>query len=331
MTAFRAFRVEKTGERKFERRVVDRDTADLPAGDLLIDVQYSSLNYKDALSAIGNPGVTRQYPHTPGIDAAGTVVESSSNQFAPGDAAIVIGFDLGMNTPGGFGQRIRVPAGWAVPMPDGLDARSAMILGTAGFTAALAVDRLEAAGMRPDGGPVLVTGATGGVGSVAVALLARLGYEVHAATGKVSSFQYLIDLGARDVIWRQELLKGSSRALLKARWGGVVDTVGGPILFNAVKALRYGASLAACGLVASPDIPATVFPFILRGVNLLGIDSVELPLMRKADVWRKLAGPWKLDCLETLAFPLTLDNLSVAIDRILAGEMVGRGLLDLRA
>ena len=331
MTAFRAFRIEKKGERKFERRVVERDTADLPAGDLLIDVEYSSLNYKDALSAIGNPGVTRRYPHTPGIDAAGTVVESSSNQFAPGDAAIVIGFDLGMNTPGGFGQRIRVPAGWAAPMPDGLDARSAMILGTAGFTAALAVDRLEAAGMRPDGGPVLVTGATGGVGSVAVALLASLGYEVHAATGKVSSFQYLVDLGARDVIWRQDLMKGSKRALLKARWGGVVDTVGGPILFNAVKALRYGASLAACGLVASPDFDATVFPFILRGVNLLGIDSVELPLMRKADVWRKLAGPWKLDCLETLAFPLTLDNLSVAIDRILAGEMVGRGLLDLRA
>ncbi len=331
MTAFRAFRVEKAGERKFQRRVVKRDTADLPAGDLLIDVEYSSLNYKDALSAIGNPGVTRRYPHTPGIDAAGTVVESSTNQFAPGDAAIVIGFDLGMNTPGGFGQRIRVPAGWAVPMPEGLDARSAMTLGTAGFTAALAVDRLEAAGMRPDGGPVLVTGATGGVGSVSVALLARLGYEVHAATGKVSSFQFLVDLGARDVIWRQDLMKGSKRALLKARWGGVVDTVGGPILFNAVKALRYGASLAACGLVASPEFDATVFPFILRGVNVLGIDSVEQPLTRKAEIWARLAGPWRLDCLETLAFPLTLDNLSVAIDRILAGEMVGRGLVDLRA
>ncbi len=331
MTAFRALRVDKTGERKFERHVVERDTADLPAGDLLVDVEYSSLNYKDALSAIGNPGVTRKYPHTPGIDAAGTVVASSSNQFSPGDAVVVIGFDLGMNTPGGFGQRIRVPAGWAVAMPDGLDARSAMILGTAGFTAALAVDRLEAAGMRPDGGPVLVTGATGGVGSVAVALLARLGYEVHAASGKVSSFQYLVDLGAHDVIWRQELMKGSKRALLKARWGGVVDTLGGPVLFNAVKALRYGASLAACGLVASPDIPATVFPFILRGVNLLGIDSVELPVMRKAEIWGKLAGPWKLDRLETIACPLTLDSLSVAIDRILAGEMVGRGLVDLRA
>ena len=331
MTAFRAFRVENTGGRKFERRIVERDTADLPPGDLLIDVEYSSLNYKDALSAIGNPGVTRTYPHTPGIDAAGTVIESSSNLFAPGDAAIVCGYDLGMNTPGGFGQRIRVPVGWALPMPEGLDARSSMILGTAGFTAALAVDRLHAAGMRPDGGPVLVTGATGGVGSVAVALLARLGYKVHAASGKVSSYQFLIDLGATDVIWRDELLRGSDRPLLKAVWGGAIDTVGGPILFNAVKALRYGASLAACGLVASPKFSATVFPFILRGVNLLGIDSVELPLARKADIWGKLAGPWKLDRLDTLAFPLTLDNLSVAIDRILAGEIVGRGLVDLRA
>ena len=330
MTAFRAFRVEKRG-RKFERHVVKRATAELPPGDVLIDVEYSSLNYKDALSAIGNPGVTRTYPHTPGIDAAGTVVESSSNLFAPGAAAIVCGYDLGMNTPGGFGQRIRVPVGWVLPMPEGLDARSAMILGTAGFTAALAVDRLEAAGMQPDDGPVLVTGATGGVGSVAVALLARLGYKVHAATGKVSSYQFLIDLGAANVIWRDELLQSPDRPLLKAEWGGAIDTVGGPILFNAVKALRYGASLAACGLVASPKFSATVFPFILRGVNLLGIDSVELPLVRKADIWRKLAGPWKLDRLDTLAFPLTLDNLSVAIDRILAGEVVGRGLVDLRA
>ena len=331
MTAFRAFRVEKSGDKKFVRRVVEQNTADLPAGDLLIDVRYSSLNYKDALSAIGNPGVTRRYPHTPGIDAAGTVVASSTNQFSAGDEVVVIGFDLGMNTPGGFGQRIRVPAGWAARLPDGLDVRSAMILGTAGFTAALAVDRLEAAGMRPDGGPVLVTGATGGVGSVAVALLARLGYEVHAVTGKVSSHQLLLDLGARAVVWRHDMLQGSRRPLLKAVWGGAIDTVGGPILFNAVKALRYGASLAACGLVASPEFPATVFPFILRGVNLLGIDSVELPVLRKAEIWGRLAGPWKIDRLATLAVPLTLDNLSVAIDRILAGEMVGRGLVDLRA
>ncbi len=329
MTAFRAFRVEKTADGQFRRSIVERDIADLPAGDLLIDVAWSSLNYKDALSATGNPGVTRRYPHTPGIDAAGTVVESSSDAFAPGDAVIAIGFDLGMNTPGGFGRKIRIPAGWAVPLPDGLDARTSMILGTAGFTAALSVHKLEGAGMRPDGGPVLVTGATGGVGCIAVRLLAHLGYEVHAVTGKPARHDFLRGLGAREVLSREEALAGADRPLLKPRWGGAVDTVGGPLLFNAVKALRYGASLAACGLVASPEIPATVFPFILRGVNLLGIDSVELPLAQKTEIWNRLAGPWKLDGLDALAVPLTLDRLSDAIDRILAGGMVGRGVVDL--
>jgi len=257
------------------------------------------------------------------------VVESSSSDFAPGDAILAIGFDLGMNTPGGFGQKIRIPAGWAIPRPDGLDARSAMILGTAGFTAALCVHKLEAAGMQPDGGPVLVTGATGGVGSIAVKLLAHLGYEVHAVTGKASSHDFLRGLGAREILSREDVLQGAERPLLKPRWGGAVDTVGGPILFNAIKSLRYGASLAACGLVASPEIPATVFPFILRHVNLLGIDSVELPLPQKAEIWNKLAGPWKLDGLDALAVPLTLDTLSDAIDRILAGGMVGRGVVDL--
>lgn len=329
MTSFRAFRVEKTEDRQFPRSIVERDVADLPAGDLLIDVEFSSLNYKDGLSATGNPGVTRSFPHTPGIDAAGTVVESSSSDFSPGDAVVAIGFDLGMNTPGGFGQKIRIPTSWAIPMPDGLDARSAMILGTAGFTAALCVQKLEGAGMRPDGGPVLVTGATGGVGSIAVKLLAHLGYEVHAVTGKTSSHDFLRSLGAREILSREDALQGAERPLLKPRWGGGVDTVGGPILFNAIKSLRYGASLAACGLVASPEIPATVFPFILRHVNLLGIDSVELPLPQKAEIWNRLAGPWKLDGLDALAVPLTLDTLSDAIDRILAGEMVGRGVVDL--
>ena len=328
MTAFRAFRVAKTADRQFVRSVEQQDTADLPPGELLIDVAYSSLNYKDALSATGNPGVTRSFPHTPGIDAAGTVAESSVDGFKAGDAVVVIGFDLGMNTPGGFGQKVRVPAGWAVPMPAGLDARTSMILGTAGFTAALCVDKLTAAGMTPSGGPVLVTGATGGVGSVAVKLLAKLGYEVHAATGKAAQHGFLRDLGAAEILGRDAALAGSDRPLLKETWGGVVDTVGGEILVNAVKSLRYGASLAACGLVASPNIPATVLPFILRHVNLLGVDSVELPLSRKAEIWGRLAGPWRLDGLEELATPLKLDDLSAAIDRILAGEMVGRGLVD---
>ena len=331
MTAFRAFRVAKAADRQFVRSVERQDTADLPPGELLIDVAYSSLNYKDALSATGNPGVTRNFPHTPGIDAAGTVAESTVGSFKAGDPVIVIGFDLGMNTPGGFGQKIRVPAGWAVPMPAGLDARTSMILGTAGFTAALCLDKLETAGMTPSGGPVLVTGATGGVGSVAVKLLAKLGYEVHAVTGKASEHDFLRSLGAAEILDRGAALVGSNRPLLKEAWGGVVDTVGGEILVNAVKSLRYGASLAACGLVASPNIPATVLPFILRHVNLLGVDSVQLPLPRKAEIWNRLAGPWRLDGLDELATPLKLDDLSAAIDRILAGEMVGRGLLDLNA
>ena len=329
--AFRAFRVDKTEDRKFPRSIVERETADLPDGELLIDVAYSSLNYKDALSATGNPGVTRNFPHTPGIDAAGVVRESSVDAFSPGDEVIAIGFDLGMNTAGGFGQRIRIPAGWAVPMPSGLDLRTSMILGTAGFTAALCVDKLEAAGMSPDGGPVLVTGSTGGVGSVAVKLLAKLGYEVHAVTGKAAQHGFLKDLGASAIMSRDDALAGAERPLGRETWGGVVDTVGGQILVNAVKSLRYGMSLAACGLVASPEIPATVLPFILRHVNLLGVDSVELPLDQKDAIWHKLGGEWHLDGLDDLVEPLSLDTVSDAIDRILAGEMVGRGLVDLSA
>ncbi len=330
MTDFRALLVEKT-EAGFQRSVVTRQVADLPAGDLLIDVRYSSLNFKDALSATGNPGVSRNFPHTPGIDVAGVVVESSSERFAPGDSVVAIGFDLGMNTPGGFGQRVRIPAGWALPLPEGLDLREAMRLGTAGLTAALCVQKLEDAGMTPDGGPVLVTGATGGVGSVAVMLLAKLGYRVTAVTGKPDQHGFLQSLGAAEVIAREEARTGSDKPLLPETWGGVVDTVGGETLFNSVKRLRYGASLAACGLVEAPQFAATVLPFILRNVNLLGVDSVELPLAEKAKVWDKLAGPWKLDGLDALEEPLSLDTVSDAIDRILVGAMVGRGVVDLSA
>jgi len=331
MTAFKALVVEKSADGKFTRRVAERSLDTLPAGDLLIDVRYSSLNYKDGLSATGNPGVTRNFPHTPGIDAAGTVLESRSSSFKIGDDVIVIGFDLGMNTSGGFGQRIRVPAEWVVKRPAGLSALESMILGTAGFTAALAIDKLEAMGMRPGEGPVLVTGATGGVGSVAVMLLAKLGYEVAAVTGKASQHAFLKGLGAAEILSREALAEGANRPLLKERWGGVVDTVGGELLFNGVKSLRYGCSLAACGLVASPQFAATVLPFILRHVNLLGVDSVQLPLAEKARIWGKLAQPWKLARLAALKVDFSLATISAGIDRILAGEMVGRGVLDLRA
>lgn len=331
MSNFRALLVEKQDDGSFTRGVVERIVDDLPEGELLVDVAYSSLNYKDGLSATGNPGVSRNFPHTPGIDVAGVVLESSVESFAVGDEIIAIGFDLGMNTPGGFGQRVRIPAAWAIARPDGLSAREAMLLGTAGFTAALCIAKLEASGMSVDGGPVLVTGATGGVGSVAVTLLSQLGYEVAALTGKADQHEFLKGLGASTIVDRSELTEANPRPLLKEAWGGVVDTVGGEILFNAVKALRYGCSLAACGMVASPEIPASVFPFILRHVNLLGIDSVQLPLEQKREIWTRLAGDWKIDGLDALEHPLTLDTISDALDTILAGQMVGRGVLDLNA
>lgn len=328
MSKYQALLIEKS-DSGFTRKVVERETAELPEGDVLIDVRYSSLNYKDGLSATGNPGVTRTFPHTPGIDAAGLVIESAAPQFKPGDQVICIGFDLGMNTPGGYGQRVRVPAGWVIACPDGLSLHQSMVLGTAGFTAALAVHKLEQVGMTPASGPVLVTGASGGVGSVAVMLLATLGYEVTAVTGKTEQHEFLRSLGAAALMSRDDARQGADRPLLAETWGGVVDTVGGEILFNAVKSLRYGASLAACGLVDSPEIPATVLPFLLRHVNLLGIDSVQLPLAQKAEIWKKLAGPWRLEGIERLEERLTLDTLSPAIDRILAGKMVGRGVVDL--
>ena len=322
---FKAFLVTKT-EDGFQRDVVERDESELPEGELLIDVQFSSLNYKDALSATGNPGVTRNFPHTPGIDAAGIVLESTNSEFVPGDEVIVIGFDLGMNTSGGFGQRIRVPAGWAVKCPDGLTLHTSMLLGTAGFTAAECVDKLVSVGMAPDKGPVLVTGATGGVGSVAVKLLASLGYEVAAVTGKSDKHDFLKSLGATVILSREEALEGAEKPLLAEQWGGVVDTVGGDMLFNAVKSLRYGCGLAACGLVGGATFQGSVLPFLLRHVNLLGIDSVEWPLAEKSRLWNKLAGEWQMDLAE-LEEPLRLEGLSNAIDRILAGEMVGRGVV----
>lgn len=326
MSTFKALQVTEGVDGVFSQQVVERNIDDLPAGDLLIRVRYSSLNYKDALSATGSRAVTRTFPHTPGIDAAGVVESSSVKEFAPGDEVIVTGYDLGMNTAGGFGQYIRVPAGWVIKRPQGLSLYEAMILGTAGLTAALCVEKLEQAGMTT-ATPVLVTGATGGVGSVAVMLLARLGCQVVAATGKRDQDDFLRRLGAVQIISRDELLSGIEKPLLKERWAGALDTVGGDILFNVVKSLRYGSSVACCGLTAGSHFQASVLPFILRGVNLLGVDSVELPLATKAAVWARLSSQWKLDGLEDLAQSLPLDQLPSAIRRILAGEMQGRTVI----
>jgi acrylyl-CoA reductase (NADPH) len=284
---FQALVVRET-EHGFTRQVESRTIAELPAGDVLIRVRYSSLNYKDALSATGNRGVTRRYPHTPGVDAAGQVVESADAAFQPGDWVVTGGYDLGMNTSGGFGQYIRVPAKWLLPLPPGVDPLSTMILGTAGFTAALSLYKLENAGLRPDMGDVLVTGATGGVGSVAVALLAKVGYRVVAATGKLDQTPLLQSLGAAEVIPRQELEEGTEKALLKQRWAAVVDNVGGPILANAIKATVANGWVTTCGNVASADLPITVYPFILRGVSLLGVDTANCSLEIRRQLLAKL-------------------------------------------
>lgn len=327
--SFKALVVRETPGREFTRQIEGRTLADLPAGEALVRVRYSSLNYKDALSATGHRGVTRKYPHTPGIDAAGIVEASSSEQFKAGDQVIVTSYDLGMNTAGGFGQYIRVPAGWVVPLPQGLTLRESMIYGTAGLTAALSVSKLVDYGFTPEQGEVLVTGATGGVGSLAVAILAKVGYHVVAATGKPEAEAFLRDLGAREVLPRDEVLDSSGRPLLRERWAAAVDTVGGEFLASLLKAVRYGGAVTCCGLVASPDLPTTVYPFILRGVSLLGVDSQNCPMDTRRQVWAKLGGDWKPEGLAQVASQRSLDGLEPEIERILQGGQRGRIVVDL--
>ncbi len=324
---FKALVVSEGAEGQFVQQVSSRQLSELPTGDVLVRVRYSSLNYKDALSASGNRGVTRHYPHTPGIDAAGVVEQSTAEEFSVGDEVIVTGYDLGMNTSGGFSQYIRVPSAWLIRRPKGLSLRESMLLGTAGLTAALCVEKLEQSGLNKSAGPVLVTGATGGVGSIAVALLHRLGYSVAASTGKHEQGEFLRQLGAQQIVPRHELEEGSDKPMLKERWAGAVDTVGGEILFNVVKSLRYGASAACCGLTAGVGFKANVLPFILRGVNLLGVDSVELPLVVKASMWDKLSLQWKMENLDGLASEVSLEQLPEAIGQMLAGKLVGRLLV----
>ena len=329
MGSFLALQARENASGRFETQVVERNIDELPAGEVLIRVSYSSLNYKDALSASGNRGVTRNFPHTPGIDAAGVVTESSVSEFCAGDEVIVTGYDLGMNTAGGFGQYIRVPAAWVIKRPAGLSLREAMALGTAGLTAALCVDKLEQAGLEATDAPVLGTGAIGGVGSIAVALLASLGYHVAAVTGKPDQADFLTGLGAKQILERSALQAGIEKPLLREQWAGAVDTVGGDILFNVVKSLQRGASVACCGLTAGTNFQASVLPFILRGVNLLGVDSVEIPLVVKASMWDRLSVQWKLPNLDALVKEITLAELPAAIAQMLNGQQAGRMLVRL--
>lgn len=324
---FQAMVVRETEPKTFNRAIEERSISDLPAGDVLIQVHYSSLNYKDALSATGNKGVTRAFPHTPGIDAAGIVEESGSPEFSPGDPVLVTSYDLGMNTAGGFGRYIRVPGEWVVPLPGGLSLEESMVHGTAGFTAAMSVERLLS-GVYNSRGPVLVTGATGGVGSLACAILARLGFDVAAVSGKPDD-GFLASLGVKEIIPRQEFTQNTKPPILKARWAGVVDTVGGEILATAIKSTMENGIVTCCGLVASPDLPITVFPFILRGTALFGIDSQHCPMPLRRDLWNNLAGDWKPELPPNFTQKVSLTDLNPYIDKILKGQIKGRTLVDL--
>jgi len=327
--AFQALLVEQPEPKRFIRSIVTRTLDDLPPGDLVVRVRWSSLNFKDALSATGHPGVTRNFPHTPGIDAAGEVVSDASGRFRPGDLVIVTGFDLGMETEGGYGQMIRIPSDWALPLPAGLTLREAMVIGTAGLTAALSVHALVSHGVDPVAGEILVTGATGGVGSIAVAILAKLGYQVVAATGKPQAGAFLSGLGAAKVISREEVTANGERPMLKERWGGVIDCVGGDTLAAALKATRYGGTVTCCGLVGSPELNVNVYPFILRSVALLGIDSVQCPMALRQEVWNRLAKEWRLPQLASLVSECSLDGLEGKIAAILQGQLQGRTVVRL--
>lgn len=300
------------------------------AGDVLLRVEWSSLNYKDALSATGHPGVSKTFPHVPGIDAAGTIAESSDPRFAPGDKAIVTGFDFGAGRWGGYSEFARVPADWVVPLPAGLSPREAMIYGTAGFTAGMSLEALEAHEIRPAAGPIIVTGSSGGVGTIAVALSAKAGYDVEAATGKQSAHELLARLGAKRVLGRDEVRDTSARPLLAARWAGAIDTVGGEILATVIRSTESGGCVTCCGLTAGADLPLTVYPFILRGVQLIGIESAYYPRAKRIALWQKLAGPWKPGNLDQIVNQTVgLDGLEPAIQAILKGQITGRVLVEI--
>ncbi len=321
---FRCYLVTKDAAGNVAGQIAERRVDELPDGDVLIRVAYSSLNYKDALAAKGHPGVNKVFPHIPGVDAAGTVVDSGVYEFVKNDPVLVTGFDMGANRWGGYAEYVQVPQDWIVPLPRELTLRESMVLGTAGFTAGLCVDALQKHDVRPESGEVVVTGASGGVGSLAVAILAKLGYQVVAVTGKPAAHEHLMRLGATKIVGRDEVDDRGDKPLLSGRWAGGVDTVGGNTLATVLRASRHGACVAACGMVGGNSLPLTVYPFILRGVVLAGIDAAWGPIPLRHEIWRRLAGPWRLDCLAGIARFIELPDLPAAIHEILAGQVVGR-------
>ncbi|MGL5202695.1 YhdH/YhfP family quinone oxidoreductase [Cetobacterium sp.] len=325
---FKAFLVTEIGD-SLDRGIVEKNLDDLPDHDTLIKVSYSSLNYKDALSANGNRGVTKVYPHTPGIDAAGVIVESKNPELKPGTEVIVTGYDFGMNTSGGYQEFVKVPSEWVVPLPKNMTLKESMIYGTAGLTAAISVYKLIVKGeIKPEDGEILVTGATGGVGSVAVKILSKLGYEVVGVTGKAEESEFLLNIGAKRVIKRSDV-DDTSRPILKGIYAGVIDTVGGNILSTGIKSLKYNGVATTCGNVAGASFESSVYPFIIRGVTLYGVDSVQISTSERELLWNKLSTDWKIDDLDKLSTEITLEDLNDKIELILKGRNKGRVVVKL--
>ena len=328
---FKALVVEKGDEGKTHAAVRELDEAQLPAGEVTVSVEYSTVNYKDGLCVGPGGGLVRNYPHVPGIDFAGTVAESDDPRYNAGDAVVLTGWRVGEAHWGGYSQKARVKADWLVPLPEGLEARQAMAVGTAGFTAMLAVMALEDHGMKPENGPVLVTGAAGGVGSVATAILANLGYEVAAVTGRPETEEYLKSLGASRIVARDEINETVKRPLESETWAGCVDAVGGTMLARVLGQMKYGASVAAVGLAGGAGLPATVIPFLLRGVNLLGIDSVLQPFENRQRAWQRIVTDLPMDKLAAMVQPATLSDLPALGADILKGKVKGRVVVDVNS
>lgn len=321
--SFKALVVNKS-EEDFSLNVETLTFDDLPEGDVTIRVHYSSVNYKDGLASIPKGNIVKSYPFIPGIDLAGVVTASKDSRYQEGDEVVVTSYELGVSHYGGYSEYARVPAEWVIPLPEGLTMKEAMTFGTAGFTAALSIHQLEKNGLTPENGPVLVTGATGGVGSMAVSMLAKRHYEVIASTGKGSEHEYLRNLGAKEIVSRDDVNPEKIRPIGKQRWAGAVDPVGGKTLAAVLSNTQYGGSVAVSGLTGGGDVPTTVFPFILRGVNLLGIDSVYCPKDLRVTLWQRLATDLKPDGLEDIQNEVSFNELPDALSGILEGKARGR-------
>ena len=329
---FNALVVNKDEESGKTSAAVEKISTDqLPAGNVVVNVEYSTVNYKDGLCIGPGGGLVREYPHVPGIDFAGTIESSDDPRYSAGDSVVLTGWRVGEVHWGGYAQKARVNADWLVPLPSGLSSRQAMAVGTAGFTAMLAVTALEDHGLQPDQGPVLVTGAAGGVGSVATAILANLGYEVAAVTGRPETEEYLRALGATQIVPREEINETVKRPLERETWAGCVDAVGGDMLARVLGQMKYGGSVSAVGLAGGAGLPATVIPFLLRGVNLLGIDSVMQPYDNRLRAWERIAKDLPMDKLEAMIHPATLGDLQALGKDILKGQVKGRVVVDVNA